>query len=349
MPSLKRESNILVSKDSFRHWIDTLRTGYKVLGPVKDKNQTIFKEISTSEDLFMEYQTTMLSPGKLFIYKPKEDILKFNIEENLSIEEIKPETAKQVIVGIHPCDVHAILYLDRHFSHVGKDPYFKARRENTLLIALNCTQVSRDCFCSSVGAGPFLKAESGYDLVLTDFGDSYLVEFKSLRSRELPDLKAKKAGGPEWKLKAGKEQILAENIKKTIDISDLDSLLLRNLDHPVWEKTAEERCLSCSNCVMVCPTCFCYDLVDETSMDLKEVRRFRRLDACQDFRFAAVSGGNFRQVRASRLRQFVMHNLGYKNQYGITKTVGCGRCITWCPTRIDLTEIAKEIQRGPIH
>jgi Fe-S oxidoreductase len=97
---------------------------------------------------------------------------------------------------------------------------------------------------------------------------------------------------------------------------------------------------------MVCPTCFCYDIVDETSMDLKTVRRFRHLAACQDIRFAEVYGGNFRQRRAARLRQFVTHKLNQTSQYGVLGTVGCGRCITWCPTGIDLTEIASEIRRG---
>ena len=344
----KQESNILIPKDSFFHWIDTLRSEYTVFGPLEERDQTIFKEISSSEDLFMEYPTTMLSPGKLFIYKPREDILKFRTGTNLSIEEVDPEIKKQVIVGVHSCDIHAILYLDTHFSHAYQDPYFKARRENTIIIALNCMQITRDCFCSSVGTGPHLKAPSGYDMVLTDFGDNYLVELKSPRSCNIFDLRGKKAGGAEWKLKSGKEETLTKNIKKTIDTKGIDDLLLRNVDHPVWARTADERCLSCSNCVMVCPTCFCYDVVDETSMNLKEGRRFRQLDACQDFRFAAVSGGNFRQVRASRLRQWVMHNLSYKAQYGLTKTVGCGRCITWCPTRIDLTEMAKEIQRSPV-
>lgn len=185
-------------------------------------------------------------------------------------------------------------------------------------------------------------------MVLTDLGDDYLVELKSARSFEIFGLKGTKAGNAEWKLKAGKEEALIKSIKKTIDIKGLDDLLMKNLDHPVWANTADERCLSCSNCVMVCPTCFCYDVVDEMNMNLKEGKRFRQLDACQDFRFAAVYGGNFRQLRASRLRQWVMHNLGYTSQYGLTKTVGCGRCITWCPTRIDLTEIAKEIQRSKI-
>ena len=344
-----RESDILIPKDSFFRWIDTLRPDYRVFGPViKKRDRPTFEEISSSGDLFMEYPTTMLSPGKMFIYKPKEDILKFRMGASLSVEGVTPQVEKQVIVGVHPCDINAILYLDTHFSHAYGDPYFKARRENTVLIALNCMQVTKDCFCSSVGTGPHLKAQSGYDMALTDLGDDYLVELKSGRSFEIFNLKGTKAGDAEWRLKTGKEETLIKSIKKTIDVKGLDDLLMKNLDHTVWADTAEERCLSCSNCVMVCPTCFCYDVVDEINMNLREGKRFRQLDACQDFRFAAVHGGNFRQVRASRLRQWVMHNLGYSGQYGRTKTVGCGRCITWCPTGIDLTEIAKKIRRSPV-
>jgi sulfhydrogenase subunit beta (sulfur reductase) len=343
-----RESGILIPKDSYFRWIDGLRSGYKVFGPVRKGDLSVFEEISTSGDLFMEYQTTMLSPGKMFIYKPKEDILKFRMGASVSVELITPQVEKQVIVGIHPCDINAILYLDAHFSHGCGDPYFKTRRENTVLIALNCMQVSRNCFCSSVGAGPHLKALSGYDMVLTDFGDDYLVELKSGLSFEIFNLKGRKAGSAEWRLKTRKEEDLIKSIKKTVDVKGLDDLLMKNPDHPVWASMADQRCLSCSNCVMVCPTCFCYDVVDETNMDLKEGKRFRQLDACQDFRFAAVYGGNFRQLRASRLRQWVMHNLGYASQYGRMKTVGCGRCITWCPTGIDLTEMAKEVRRSPV-
>lgn len=342
-------SNFLIPKDSFFNFIDALRSEYKVFGPVKERNQAVFREISSSANLFMEYPTTMLSPGKMFIYKSREDILKFRIEDPLSIEEITPEVEKQVVVGIHSCDINAILYLDRTFLGAFTDPLYKARRENTILIGLNCMQVPENCFCSSVGAGPHLKAQSGYDMVLTDFGEDYLVELKSGRASELFKIKEKKAGPDEWRRKAEKEESLLKGFKKIIDIAGLDDLFMKNLDHPIWVTTADERCLSCSNCVMVCPTCFCYDIVDEMSMDLKEIRRIRQLDACQDLRFAEVHGGNFRLSRASRLRQFVIHNLSYSNQYGVTKTVGCGRCITWCPTKIDLTEMAKEIQRSPIH
>ncbi|NWF52642.1 MAG: 4Fe-4S dicluster domain-containing protein [Nitrospirae bacterium] len=344
-----QNSDFLIKKDIFFEFIDTLRREYRVFGPVKEKNHYAFREISSASDLYMDYSTTMLSPGKMFIYKPKEDVLRFRIESGISIEEIRYGVEKQIIVGIHPCDIHSILYLDRVFLGDFIDPYYKIRRENTLLIALNCTKVLENCFCSSVGTGPYLKVQSGYDIVLTDLGDEYLVELKSLKASQIFNIKGKEAYPDIFKLKSDKEEALLKSFRKSIDINGLDELFFKNLNHPVWILTADEKCLSCSNCVMVCPTCFCYDIVDEMSINLKEIRRFRQLDACQDFKFAEVHGGNYRQRRASRLRQFVIHNLNYTSQYGLIKTVGCGRCITWCPTKIDLTEMVKEIQRNPLH
>ncbi|MGB9715245.1 MAG: 4Fe-4S dicluster domain-containing protein [Thermodesulfovibrionales bacterium] len=344
-----QNSNLLIRKDIFFSFIDNLRHEYKIIGPVKENNHYIFREISSISDLKMDYSTTMLSPGKMFIYKPREGILRFNIESNIAIEEIRHEIEKQIIIGIHPCDVHAILYLDRVFLNGFIDPHYKTRRENTILIAINCSQVLENCFCSSVGTGPYLKVHSGYDMVLTDFNDDYLVEIKSSKAFNVFNVKGKEATPEAFKLKSDKEKTLIKSFRKHIEVKGLDELFIKNLDHPIWNITADERCLSCSNCVMVCPTCFCYDIVDEMDMNLKEIIRYRQLDACQDIKFAKVHGGNYRQRRSSRLRQFVTHNLNYSSQYGMIKTVGCGRCITWCPTKIDLVEIAKEIQRSPLH
>jgi sulfhydrogenase subunit beta (sulfur reductase) len=341
-----RKSKKLVSKDAFFLWLNSLRKNYKLIGPVKVGSQTVFKKLNSSKELFMEYESTMLSPGKLFIYKPKEDLLRFSINDEIAIDEIPPISEKQVIIGVHPCDTNAILYLDRTFLGTFKDPYYDIRRKNSIIISLNCTKVSSNCFCSSVDTGPFMKLEAGYDMLLTDFEDKYLIEIKSRRAEELFNIKGKRAGADELRLKSEKENFVLSNFKKTINVEGLDKLFLENMEHSVWQYTAEERCLSCSNCVMVCPTCFCYDIVDETSMDLKTVRRFRHLDACQDIRFAEVYGGNFRQRRSARLKQFVTHKLNQTSQYGVLGTVGCGRCITWCPTGIDLTEIASEIRRG---
>ena len=345
-----------------------MKKDYKLIGPVKTGNYAVFKEVDSSEELFMEYGTTMLSPGKLFLYKPNEELFRFTFnektppiplpqeegargggrgfsDEKISVDEIHPIPEKQVIVGVHPCDVNAILYLDRTFLRTFKDPHYEARRKNTVIISLNCARVSENCFCSSVGAGPFLHAASGYDMLLTDFENEYLVEIKSREAEGLFGVKGRGVGNNEMRLKAEKEKSVKGMFKKAIDVSGLDNIFAENMEHPVLQQTAEEKCLSCANCVMVCPTCFCYDLRDETSMDLKTVTRYRCFDACQDIRFAEVHGGNFRQRRAARLRQFVTHKLDQTNQYGVSATVGCGRCITWCPTGIDLTEITKEIQR----
>jgi len=355
----------LIPKKAFLLWLDSLKKDYKLIGPVKIGNHTVFKEVNSSRELFMEYETTMLSPGKLFLYRPNEELFRFTFNETsnppsppfseggmgrfsskkITVDEIKPDMAKQVIVGVHPCDVNAILYLDRTFLRTFKDPHYEARRKNTLIISLNCEHVSENCFCSSVGTGPFLHAAGGYDMLLTDFENEYLVEIKSREAEELFELKGRGAGQDEMRFKAEKEKSVKGKFKKTINVSGLDNIFAENVDHPVWQQTAGDKCLSCANCVMVCPMCFCYDLRDEMSMDLKTVTRYRCFDACQDIRFAEVHGGNFRQRRAARLRQFVTHKLDQTNQYGVSATVGCGRCITWCPTGIDLTEITKEIQR----
>ena len=266
----------------------------------------------------------------------------------ITIDEIAPVAEKQVITGVHPCDVNAILYLDRTFLGAFKDRHYEARRKNTLIISLNCTHVGDNCFCSSVGAGPFLHAVGGYDMLLTDFESEYLVEIKSREAEELFGLEGKGAGRDEMRFKAEKEKSMQGKFRKTTNVSGLDNIFEENREHHIWQQTAEDKCLSCANCVMVCPTCFCYDLRDEMSMDLKTVTRYRCFDACQDIRFAEVHGGNFRQSRAARLRQFVTHKLDQTNQYGVFGTVGCGRCITWCPTGIDLTEITKEIQKFKI-
>jgi ferredoxin len=335
----------LCPKEAFFKWLDSRRNKYALIGPVKDEGQAAFRTVGSSRELFMEYRTTMLSPGKLFIYRPKEELFTFKTGRGISVEETPPEAEKIIIAGVHPCDTNAILYLDRTFLGSFKDPYYKIRRENAFIISLNCNFVSPNCFCSSLGAGPFLKAEEGFDMLLTDLGEDYLIEIKSERAGALFDISLKEAGPDERRLKAEKEEALLSRFKKKIDIKGLDGLLMSNPEHPVWGRTADERCLSCSNCVMVCPTCFCYDIVDETQMDMKTIKRYRQFDACQDYRFAEVHGGNFRARRTARLRQFVTHKLNHTHQYGTPGTVGCGRCITWCPTGIDLTEIAKEMQK----
>lgn len=342
-----RKSDRIVAKKSFFSWLDSLRGSFTLIGPVTEDGQTEFKILGSSAELDMEYRSTMLSPGKVYLYKPRENLFRFSFGSSVEVKESEPDTERRILVGLHSCDTNAVLYLDLTFLGGFRDPFYEARRDNTFIISLNCDRADRNCFCSSMGAGPFLNAERGYDMLLTDFGNDYLVELKTKRARELFTAENGAEAGPEeFKHKEEKEKSAFDTFTKKLDTGGLDELLKKSANHPVWRNTAEDLCLSCTNCVMVCPTCFCYDVVDEISMDLKSVRRYRQWDACQDAHFAEVHGGNFRARRTARLRQFVTHKLDQTHQYGVYGTVGCGRCITWCPTGIDLTEVAKEVQRS---
>ncbi len=346
------KSKLLVAKKEFLPWFDSLGENFELIGPAQEGPETVFRKVGSSAELNLDYKSTMLPPGKTFLFPAQEDLFTFtwktaDLKGEIAVDEVLPQAAKKALIGIHPCDLNAVLYLDRTYLGAYKDPHYEARRKNTVLIALNCEQVGPNCFCSSMGAGPFLKAEAGYDMLLTDMGDDYLVELKSDRAAELFTASGRKASGGDLVRKDEKEKTALGKFRKFVRTEGLDSILAKNTDHPVWSTTADERCLSCANCVMVCPTCFCYTMVDEMSMDLATARRFRHWDACQGKKFAEVHGGNFRLRRLARLRQFVTHKLDQTFQYGVFGTVGCGRCITWCPTHIDLTEIVKELTHEP--
>lgn len=342
-----RISDLIVSKKNFFSWLDSLRDRFTLIGPVSMDGQTEFRNIESSRELNLEYRSTMLSPGKVYLYRPREELFRFSLDGSMEIRESRHDPEKRIIIGLHSCDTNAVLYLDRTFLGAFRDPSYETRRNNTVIISLNCEKADKNCFCSSMGTGPYLHAQHGYDMLITDYGDDYLVELKGDRAREIFTIDdIKEAGRDAYGVKEEKEQAVLRTFTKTIDVNGLDKLLKKASEHRVWRVTAEEACLSCSNCVMVCPTCFCYDMFDEISMDRKSVKRLRQWDACQDAHFSEVHGGNFRGRRTARLRQFVTHKLEQTHQYGVYGTVGCGRCITWCPTGIDLTEIAKEVQRS---
>ena len=344
---ISRPSDFIVPRSAFLQWLNALRREFLVSGPVTEAGNTSFRDISAADELDFSYVSTMLPPGKLYLYEPLQNMFSISLNGEGKISEVRPDPAIRVLVGVHACDTHAILYLDKTFLGAFRDPYYEARRRNTLIISLNCNSVGPNCFCSSMGTGPFLGVENGYDMLITGIEDDFLAEVRTERMIRLFSFpEARKAGPGDFRKKEEKEQDLRAKFRKEIRIENLSGLLIGNPDHPVWRRTAQDLCLSCSNCVMVCPTCFCYDVVDEISMDMKSVRRFRQWDACQDAKFAEVHGGNFRSRRSARLRQFVTHKLDQTHQYGVFGTVGCGRCITWCPTGIDLTEMAKEVQKS---
>lgn len=332
----------LWSPEAFSAWLDTMTASYRLQGPARSGSRTVFREVSAAAELDLEGGRTMIPPGKVFFYRARQQLLQFDLQGRTSVTAPLASAEPALLVGIRPCDLHALLYLDQTFK---ADPYYRAVRQKTLLLAVNCRRPTPYCFCASLGTGPFYKSLKGCDAVLTKLAEGWLVEPREETMARLLAGDGKPVSEQHWQEKAAQEQAARSNFEKSIELKGLEPILRRNQEHPVWSRTAAERCLSCTNCVMVCPTCFCHEIRDRVEMDLRQAVRYRQWDACQDLAFAAVHGGNFRQTRQARLRQFVLHKLDFTAQYGQAGTVGCGRCIEWCPTAIDLTEMAKEIRQ----
>jgi sulfhydrogenase subunit beta (sulfur reductase) len=193
-----------------------------------------------------------------------------------------------------------------------------------------------NCFCTSMKTGP--RCRSGFDLALTELPEGFLIEVGSDSGSETLQLLQARTAAIEESQAADLARQQAElQITKTLDTTDIRNLLLSNLDHPRWTEVAT-RCLSCTNCTMVCPTCFCSSVSEVSDLQGDHVERQRQWDSCFNLDFSYMNGGNIRNDMRSRFRQWMTHKLAsWVDQFGSSGCVGCGRCITWCPVGIDLT------------
>ena len=253
-------------------------------------------------------------------------------------------------LGVRSCELHAIAIQDRVFLQTASpDPAYQARRDHLCLIAVNCGQAGGTCFCTSMRTGP--KVTSDFDLALTEVLDKdrhfFLVEIGTALGIEiLQDVSCRPASEEEI---AQAERIVADtaaHMGRTMDTTDIKSLLYRNTDHPRWENVAS-RCLTCGNCTMVCPTCFCTTVEDTTDLTGERAERWRRWDSCFTMDFSYIVSGSVRASPKARYRQWMTHKLAsWIDQFGTSGCVGCGRCITWCPVGIDITEEVQAIRES---
>ncbi len=251
-------------------------------------------------------------------------------------------------LGVRSCELHAIAIQDRVFlegEHV--DPIYRERRENAFIVAVNCGQAGGTCFCVSMNTGP--KASQGFDLALTEVLEDgrhyFVVESGSDRGAELL---AELGGSEATEVELTAAEVAVKNavgqMGRSLETEGLKELLYRNYEHPRWDQVAE-RCLACTNCTMVCPTCFCSSVEDVSDLDGEGAERWRTWDSCFSGEFSYIHGGNVRQTVKSRYRQWMTHKLAtWYDQFGSSGCVGCGRCITWCPVAIDITEEAAAIR-----
>jgi sulfhydrogenase subunit beta (sulfur reductase) len=364
---------VILERSEFQAFLDLLRAqGYTTIGPTIRGDAVILDEIVTPDDLpvgWMDRQdggkyhlarhkkkmlfavTTGQHSWKRFLY-PAEKIV-YEARRNgdkITVLDDKEEIPRQAFIGIKSCDLHAIAIQDKIFTEGPYvDPSYLRRRENTFIVAVNCVRAGGTCFCVSMNTGP--RVTSGYDLALTEMADDerhyFVVDIGSDKGAEIiSSVRHRPAGEDE--IAAAEKAIAnaASRMGRELDTAGLPELLARNFDSPQWEIVGE-RCLTCGNCTLVCPTCFCTTIIDESDLSGEAIRRIRRWDVCFSVEFSYIHGGSVRNSPMSRYRQWMTHKLSsWHDQFGMSGCVGCGRCITWCPVGIDITEEARTIRRS---
>jgi formate hydrogenlyase subunit 6/NADH:ubiquinone oxidoreductase subunit I len=303
---------------------------------------------------------------KRFLFPPNHRLWSGRrLESGFTIEAEPEADTAYAFIGVRACELAALAIQDRVFgldrpedrSAAGPgftEPGYAARRRAAFIVAVNCARAGGTCFCVSMGCGPGVRTGdgAGFDLALTELvGEGrheFLLETGSPRGALILSRLPHRPATPADRAEA--EAVVARTAAAMGRemIPEVGPLLKRSLKSSHWDAVAE-RCLGCANCTMVCPTCFCSTVEDVTNLDGSQAERWRRWDSCFTVDFSYIHGGSIRRETATRYRQWITHKLAWwHDQFGRSGCTGCGRCITWCPVGIDITEEARAIRDGAI-
>lgn len=334
--------------------------GMEVIGPTVREDAVILAPLSGPQDLPAGWgdaqapgryrlarradgalfgHTTPAGGWKRFLHPPDVRLFRAAVsaEDGFAITDGPPPAPRQAFLGVKACDLTAIARLD---AVMRDDAVYMARRANALLIAVTCATAGPMCFCASLGSGPDLTAP--HDIALTEITGP---DHRFLCEARTPDGEALLGALP---LAPATDADIAARVAQRAAAADQERALPpgtperlgRVLDHPHWT-TVAQRCLACGNCTLSCPTCFCATVEDASNLNGTSAERHRRWDSCFSLEFSYIHGGSVRESGASRYRQWMTHKLStWFDQFGTSGCVGCGRCITWCPVGIDITEEA---------
>jgi sulfhydrogenase subunit beta (sulfur reductase) len=365
---------VIIGLDDLDALISTLaNAGYKVVGPKVSDGAIIYDEIEHAGQLPIGW-TDVQEPGsyrldrradgavfgfavgphswKKYLQVPSLRLWQARRESDGSITTTADTEAppKLALIGVRSCELHAIAIQDKVLmGGAYKDPHYASRRDGAFIVAVNCITAGGTCFCVSMNTGP--RAQGGYDLVLTELLDrrhEFLVEIGSARGAEIiAGLAHSNADETHHRAASDAVERTRAQMGRTLDTAGIKHLLLDNPEHPRWDDVAA-RCLACANCTMVCPTCFCTTVEDHADLTGGTAERVRQWDSCYTMDFSHLHGGSVRGSIKARYRQWLTHKLAsWIDQFGTSGCVGCGRCITWCPVGIDLTEEVAAIRAAP--
>ena len=345
-------------------------SGYAVVGPVARDGVISYDTVHDGADLPTGVRTEQ-SPGRFrlttdggptrfgwipaadswrrWFFPPEEELLRIRrTDGSFVVTHPAPPAQPLALIGARDCEVRGLAVLDRVLlDGEHPDPRYAARREGAFIVAVTCGEPADTCWCTSAGGGP--RPAAGFDIRLTEVtgGAHRLVaEAGTTRGADVLAAVAERCAAPS----AGERDVAdaaevahqaADRIRRPVDASALPDLLAGTDLHPHWDDVAS-RCLSCANCTLVCPTCFCVaiddvtPLTDDGSPAMESVRR-QQWASCFQLDHSNLGGRPVRSTTASRYRQWLTHKLStWQAQFGTSGCVGCGRCTTWCPAGIDL-------------
>ena len=375
MTTENTNSFLRIEREDLQGLIEALaESGYRVIGPTVRDAAIVYDEVEKLDDLPAGW-TDEQQPGS-YRLKRRDDraLFGFNVgphswkkflhppnlrlfqakrhDKGFEISNDNQPAPHLVFLGVRACELHAIAIQDKVFINGPYvDSVYGERREKAFVVAVNCGQAGGTCFCTSMKTGP--RAESGFDIALTEVIETdqhyFVAEAGSERGVEiLEKTRTRKADESEKKKAEEIIEFAASRMGRNLETTGIKELLYRNHDHPRWEDVAS-RCLTCANCTMACPTCFCTTVEDTTDLTGDHAERWRRWDSCFTTDFSYIHGGSMRVSAKSRYRQWMTHKLAsWIDQFGTSGCVGCGRCITWCPAGIDLTEEAAAIRKSEL-
>ncbi len=354
-------------RDGLDELIKALRDeGYQVLGPTVVHNTVMIRPIESSAqlpkgisdqqdggfyrladgdpELTFEFVVGPNGP-KSYLFPSELKLLDFHVKDDQFVLDAgPPEVPRFAFLGVRPCELAAVKVQDRVFGvaepgmfRCESESWYTQARQQAMFIAVNCTRPSGTCFCASWGTGP--QATEGFDLALTELRNGFVVEVGSSRGQDLIGrLPVREPNAAELELAELKLQRAREQMGRHLKTDGVKELMDQNIEHPHWDKVAR-RCLSCGNCTMVCPTCFCCTVEDSTHLEDDKITRIRHWESCYTHQFSYLTTGPHRNTIRGRYRHWLRHKVGtWWDQFEMSGCIGCGRCITWCPVGIDLTE-----------
>lgn len=348
-------------KNQFDELLDTLKVlGAECIGPVINDHAIRYLPVTSCNEFPVGVQD-LQSPAsyqlhteehsrwfawangpqaiKPYLFAPEETLWQCSrdAEGKLAFRSHQAEPTLKAIIGVRACDLAAMALQDQHFIEHCEDDHYKARRQQLILIAVNCTHPAATCFCHATGDGP--EAKQGYDILLDELDDGFIVRTATSIGERIIQKMALEPASKDMITQLERANDLArQKFQRDLPAVDIQSMLIDQQMSEHWQQIAE-RCLACGNCTSVCPSCFCHSHYEEPRSDPQESIHGRRWESCFNKDHSYIHGHTVHADTHDRYRQWMTHKFStWIEQYGRSGCVGCGRCITWCPVGIDVTE-----------